>query len=72
MNRTVVQNKIRDMRVARDWTQQELAERVGVSRQSIISIEQGHYIPSLPLALTLARLFGCSVDTLFWLKENTR
>ena len=51
-------------------TQVELAGAVGVSRQSIISIEKGHYIPSLPLALKFARFFHCSTDELFQLMEE--
>jgi len=51
-------------------TQKVLAEVTGVSRQSIISIERGRYVPSLPLALQLAELFGCHVDELFRKKEE--
>lgn len=52
-------------------TQQELAERVGVTRQTIISIERGRYKPSIELALRLARVFGVSVETLFELDDAT-
>lgn len=58
-------NRIRDYRVERGLTQDELAQAVGVSRQSIISIERGRYTPSLYLALRLAQFFQCSVDELF-------
>jgi putative transcriptional regulator len=51
-------------------TQQELAAACGVSRQSIISIERGHYVPSLPLGLQLSRVFSCSTDELFELVED--
>jgi putative transcriptional regulator len=64
-----VSNRIRDYRVERDLTQDELAEAVGVSRQSIISIERGRYTPSLHLALRFAQFFQCSTDKLFKLKE---
>ena len=64
-----VSNKIRDYRVERDLTQDELAQAVGVSRQSIISIERGRYTPSLYLALRFAQFFQCSTDQLFKLKE---
>ena len=67
-----VVNRIRELREERGLTQQDLAARVGVSRQSIISIERGRYVPSLPLALRLARLFGRSTDHLFQLEEETR
>jgi len=46
-------------------TQRQLAEASGVSRQSIISIERGRYVPSLPLALKLAEIFACPTDDLF-------
>ena len=52
-----------------EMTQQELAEQVGVTRQTIISIEKGRYIPSIELALRLARFFGEPVESLFRLKE---
>jgi putative transcriptional regulator len=58
------------MRTARGLTQEELARRVGVSRQSVISIERGRYVPSLPLALRLARIFACATDELFLLEED--
>ena len=58
------------MRAAREWTQQELADLVGVSRQSINSIETGRYVPSLPLALTLARVFQCPTDEIFTLEKK--
>ncbi len=53
-----------------DMTQQELAERVGVSRQTIISIEKGKYEPSIQLALRLARLFRVPVESLFELNDS--
>jgi len=52
-------------------TQQELAERVGVTRQTIISIERGRYKPSIELALRLARVFGVPVESLFELENAT-
>ncbi len=65
-----ISNDIKDYRKRANLTQEELAKEVGVSRQSIISIEKGHYIPSLPLALKFSRLFHCSTDELFILKEE--
>jgi putative transcriptional regulator len=62
-------NKVKHYRVAQDMTQQQLAEAAGVSRQSVISIERGRYVPSLPLALKLAQIFGCATDDLFERKE---
>lgn len=51
-------------------TQQELADRVGVTRQTILSIEKGKYTPTVGLALQLARVFGVSVEDLFQLEEG--
>ena len=61
---------IREHRKNLGMTQEELARQVGVSRQSIISIEQGKYVPSLPLALKFGQFFKCSTDELFELKQN--
>lgn len=63
-------NHIRDYRMKRGLTQDELAQAVGVSRQSIISIERGRYTPSLYLALRFAKFFLCSTDELFEIKEG--
>ena len=60
-----MRNRLRLLRAERDWTQQELAERAGVSRQTIHAIETGKYDPSLPLAFTLARIFESSIEALF-------
>ena len=65
-----VTNRVKELRSERGWTQQELAERVGVSRQSINSIERNRYVPSLPLALEFSRVFGCPTDTIFNLEES--
>jgi len=59
-----VRNLVRQQRVIRNMTQQELAERVGVTRQTILSIEKGKYTPSA-LALCIAGIFGVSVESLF-------
>jgi putative transcriptional regulator len=63
-------NRVKELRTARGWTQEQLAEAVGVSRQSINSIERDRYVPSLPLALTFARVFGCSTDAIFTLSNE--
>jgi len=65
-----IQNRVRELRTARGWTQEQLAQAVGVSRQSINSIERDRYVPSLPLALTFARVFGCSTDDIFTLESQ--
>lgn len=58
-------NKLKDMRSARGITQEALADAVGVSRQTIISIEKGRYTPSVSLAIMLARHFGVRVEDIF-------
>ncbi len=65
-------NRVKELRIARGWTQEQLANAVGVSRQSINSIERDRYVPSLPLALTFARVFGCSTDEIFTLNGEMR
>ena len=59
-----MKNKIKVFRADKDWSQQELADAVGVSRQTINAIEQGKYAPSLPLALALAKTFQTPVEEL--------
>jgi putative transcriptional regulator len=59
-------NRLRDLRTARGWSQAELGVRVGVSRQAIIAIETGRFDPSLPLAFKLARQFGLRIEDLFF------
>jgi putative transcriptional regulator len=65
-----VLNRIKELRNARGWTQEQLAAAAGVSRQSINSIERDRYVPSLVLALTFARIFGCSTDQIFTLENE--
>ena len=65
-----IQNRVKELRSERGWTQQQLAEAVGVSRQSINSIERERYVPSLILALTFARVFKCSTDEIFELESK--
>jgi putative transcriptional regulator len=60
-----MKNRLRELRSARSWSQQELGARVGVSRQAIIAIETGRYDPSLPLAFKLANLFKVSIEDIF-------
>jgi putative transcriptional regulator len=63
-------SRVKELRSARGWTQEQLAQAVGVSRQSINSIERDRYVPSLELALTFARVFGCSTDQIFTLESE--
>jgi putative transcriptional regulator len=62
-----IRNRVKELRTARGWTQEQLAKAVGVSRQSINSIERDRYVPSLLLALTFARVFGCAMEEIFTL-----
>jgi putative transcriptional regulator len=64
-----VLSDIREFRKRAGFTQEELADALGVSRQTIISIERGRYVPSLSLALKIAKFFGCSTDDMFKLEE---
>jgi putative transcriptional regulator len=67
---SAIRNRVKELRNERGWTQQQLADAVGVSRQSINSIERERYVPSLPLALTFARVFACSTDVIFTLEDE--
>ena len=71
MAKAEIRNQIRRLRFdAGEMTQQELAERVGCTRQTIILLEQERYVPSLALALRVARVFGASVEEIFQLAEE--
>lgn len=66
-----VKNRIRELRFQHEeMTQEQLAREVGVTRQTIIAIEQGHYCPSLESALRMAKVFGLPVDQVFSLVES--
>jgi len=65
-----MKNSLRVLRAGREWSQLDLAEQLGVSRQTINAIETGRYDPSLPLALRIARLFGEPVERIFHLEEE--
>jgi putative transcriptional regulator len=58
-------NRLRVLRAERAWSQQDLAERLEVSRQSVNAIETGRYDPSLPLAFKIADLFGLTIEEIF-------
>lgn len=62
-------NIVRDLRTQQRWSQQELGERIGVSRQAIIAIENGRFDPSLPIALRLGRVFARPIESIFTLDE---
>lgn len=60
-----MRNRLKVLRAERNWSQAELAERLGVSRQSVNAIETGKYDPSLPLAFKIARVFGLRIEEVF-------
>jgi putative transcriptional regulator len=60
-----MKNRLRELRAERNWSQQEMADRLEVSRQSANAIETGRYDPSLPLAFKIARLFGTTIEAIF-------
>ena len=60
-----MKNRLRVLRAEREWSQQDLAARLEVSRQSVNAIETGKYDPSLPLAFRIAELFGLAIEQVF-------
>jgi putative transcriptional regulator len=65
-----VKNQLKTLRAERDWSQADLAMRLGVSRQSVNAIETGKYDPSLPLAFRIARLFDQTIEAIFQDEEG--
>ena len=65
-----IRSLVRRHRLMHGMTQQELADRVGVTRQTVLSIEKGKYTPSVALALCIAEVFDVSVETLFQLNKG--
>jgi putative transcriptional regulator len=61
-----MKNKLRELRAAKEWSQADLADKLGVSRQTINAIETEKYDPSLPLAFKVARLFKTSIEDIFF------
>lgn len=66
----MIHNRIKVLRAERDWTQADLAEKVGISRQAVISIEKYKYTPSLELAFKIANAFDVSINNVFEYKED--
>lgn len=60
-----MKNRLRELRAARSWSQNELGVQLSVSRQTVNAIETGKYDPSLPLAFKLARLFALPIEEIF-------
>ena len=65
-----MKNRLKVLRAERDWSQQHLAERLGVSRQSVNAIETGRYDPSLPLAFRIADVFELAIEDIFQREEE--
>ncbi|MDQ7727092.1 helix-turn-helix transcriptional regulator [Halomonas sp. SpR8] len=65
-----MKNKVKILRIARNWSQGELASRLGVSRQTVNSIENNRYDPSLPLAFEIARVLESKIEDIF--EEETK
>ncbi len=63
-------NRLRELRLQQGLTQVSLAERVGVTRQTIIAVEKAKFVPSVKLALQLAGTLGTSLEDMFWLDDN--
>ncbi|AIQ52936.1 helix-turn-helix transcriptional regulator [Paenibacillus sp. FSL R7-0331] len=66
----MIRNRIKVLRAERDWTQADLAEKVAISRQAVVSIEKYKYTPSLELAFNIANAFGLSVHDVFEQEEK--
>ncbi|GMM91947.1 helix-turn-helix transcriptional regulator [Qipengyuania sp. MTN3-11] len=66
-----MKNRLKVLRAERDWSQQDLADRLGVSRQSVNAIETGRYDPSLPLAFRIAAIFEARIEDIFVSEESS-
>lgn len=65
-----MKNKLRELRGAKEWSQSDLADRLGVSRQTVNAIETEKYDPSLPLAFKVARLFKTTIEEIFEMEND--
>jgi len=65
-----VKNRLRVLRAERDWSQADLGQRIGLSRQAINAIEREKYDPSLPVAMRIARVFETTVEAIFFLDDS--
>ncbi|GAD58087.1 transcriptional regulator, Cro/CI family [Brevundimonas abyssalis TAR-001] len=61
----IMNNRLKVLRAERDWSQADLADQLGVSRQTVNALETGRYDPSLPLAFKIARTFGLAIEDIF-------
>lgn len=65
-----IENKVYELRINMDMTQEDLAQKVGVARQTIISIEKGNYTPSVLLSLKIAKIFKKRLEEVFYIKND--
>jgi putative transcriptional regulator len=65
-----MKNRLRELRAAKEWSQGDLADKLGVSRQTVNAIETEKYDPSLPLAFKVARLFKTKIEDIFELDQD--
>ena len=70
MNKKALSNQIKVYRAMNNWTQEELAQQVGVTRKTINTIENGRFIPSTYLAIKIARVFNVTVEDIFQIEEG--
>jgi putative transcriptional regulator len=66
-----MKHRIKELRASFGWTQEQLSEKIGVSRQTVISIENGRYNPSLELAYKIAKLFRCQIEDVFIFEKGS-
>ncbi|WP_214894225.1 helix-turn-helix transcriptional regulator [Exiguobacterium sp. H66] len=64
-------NRVKALRRQMDWTQEQFADLIGVTRQTVISLEKGSYTPSLLLAMHIARVFDRPIEDIFYLEEES-
>lgn len=65
-----IRNRLKVLRVECEWTQEELAQKLNITRQTVIAIEKGKYNPSLNLAFKMAKLFNCKIEDIFIFEEK--
>ncbi len=70
MSHQTIGNQLRKLRNGKGWTQAELADRVGIARVSVLSIEKGHFIPTIETALRISQALNVPIEEIFWLKEE--
>lgn len=72
MTHKYIGNNIKELRTDLGFTQAQLAELVGIARVSIVSIENGRFIPTIETALHISRALGAPIDKIFWLKDDEK